>query len=194
MDAKQLDVKVYAKPSDVRLEELIPVFHGWIQNKRIEDELLIDVADYAHVVDGPGVLLVGHEAHYYLDETKGQRGLLYSLRRGAQQADFRGKLQYALRHALQASEMLEGEEALNGRLRFDGGALQLRINDRLRAPNTDETFAAIRGDVEAVLRDVYGDVPFELMREGEPRELFQLRVQAKGAPDIGTLHTRLRPS
>jgi len=52
-----VNVKLLAKdPEDVDLEPLIPVFHNWIQGQVFE-ELLLDVADYRHVHEGPGVVL-----------------------------------------------------------------------------------------------------------------------------------------
>ena len=38
----------------------VPIFHRWIQTGAV-DGLLIDVADYTHLTDGPRVLLVAHE-------------------------------------------------------------------------------------------------------------------------------------
>ena len=55
------------------------MFHDWIQNQRL-DELLIDVVDYRHVHDGPGVILIAHDAHYAFDTSEGRLGLLYSRR------------------------------------------------------------------------------------------------------------------
>ena len=39
------------------------MFHRWIQTRAV-DGLLIDVADYTHLKDGPQVLLAGHEGNY----------------------------------------------------------------------------------------------------------------------------------
>src|SRR5882762_10312759 len=70
-------VKIFARePAPVDLGDAIAVFHRWIQ-ERACPELLIDVADYRHVPNGPGVMLIGHEANYSLDTTKGRLGLLY---------------------------------------------------------------------------------------------------------------------
>ena len=68
MLAQQLSVKIFAHdPAAVQPAAFIPIFHRWIQESRLADRLLIDVADYRHVANGPGVLLIGHEAHYALD-------------------------------------------------------------------------------------------------------------------------------
>ena len=50
--------------------DYIPLFHGWIQEKIIPDHLLIDVADYSHIPDGPGIMLIAHEGHFSLDQEK----------------------------------------------------------------------------------------------------------------------------
>src|SRR5450755_4649168 len=61
MQLQHVNVKLLIQnPGEASLEPLIPVFHGWIENRAAEDELLIDVADYIHVPAGPGVVLIGH--------------------------------------------------------------------------------------------------------------------------------------
>src|SRR5437764_1537417 len=73
-------VKIFASESArADLGDAIPAFHRWIQD-RVCPEMLIDVADYRHVPNGPGVVLMGHEAAYSLDNTKGRLGLLYNRR------------------------------------------------------------------------------------------------------------------
>jgi hypothetical protein len=50
---------------------------------------------------------------------------------------------------------LEDAPELAGRLRFDTGELSIRINDRLLAPNTAETFRAVKADIEAVIGEMF---------------------------------------
>ena len=51
---QHVNVKLLAgDPADVDLEPLIPIFHDWIRD-RVFEELLLDVADYRHVPEGPG--------------------------------------------------------------------------------------------------------------------------------------------
>ena len=191
MDAKRLDVKLFvADGSRVEPAELIPVFHGWIQRSAVKDELLIDVADYEHVVDGPGVLLVGHEGQYGYDRSKGKDGLLYSQRRAQIDGGFREALVYTLRHALSACALLEKEEALAGRLKFNGQQLLIRINDRLRAPNTPETWKAVEPDVRAVLGRVFGD-DFTVEPAPAGGEPFTLHVRAGKPATVDALLGRL---
>ena len=78
MDLHKINVKFFVeKDSNVALDTFIPVFHRWIQKNELEG-LLIDVAQYTHMYQGPGVLLIAHEANYSFDETDGRRGILYN--------------------------------------------------------------------------------------------------------------------
>ena len=74
---EHVNIKIFAADSpSVRFADAIPVFHRWIQSRDLP-ELLIDVADYSHVPAGPGVVLIGLEANYALDNAHNRPGLLY---------------------------------------------------------------------------------------------------------------------
>jgi hypothetical protein len=190
MDAKRVDVKVFAKDaSRVKQDELIPVFHGWIQRGAIAGEMLIDVADYGHVVEGPGVMLIGNEAQYGLDRTKGRTGLLYSQRR-ARVGGFEDALRYSVRQALQACALLQREGALGGRLSFSGQEIMVRINDRLRAPNVAATWPAVEAIARKVLAPLLGsDLTLEPAAPG--LELFTFYARSQQPADVDTLLGRL---
>ena len=193
MDAMRLDVKVFAA-AGTRVEPalLIPVFHGFIQRKAMGDELLIDVADYSHVVDGPGVVLVGHEGQYGYDLAKGRAGLLYSQRRPRITGGLREVLGLALRRALAACALLEKEESLGGKLRFDGQELLIRLNDRLLAPNTPATWKAVEPDVRAVLDRAFGgSAGYSVEPAPAGPEVFTLQVRAAAATSAEALLGRL---
>lgn len=192
----KIDLKLFATDeSSVEAEELIPVFHRWIQEGSVDD-LLIDVADYSHVPEGPGVILVAHDAQYHLDLGEGRPGLLYSRRRETH-ASVQGldsleeRLASVFRAAFTVGRKLESESSLAGRLRFRGDELLLRINDRLRAPNTDATEAAVRPGVEALLERLYPGADFQVEREGEPRDLFTLRIRTGRSVPTAMLLARL---
>src|SRR3984893_11972745 len=65
------------KPEEVDLEPLVRVFQGWIQDQA-DGELLLDVADYRHVDAGPGVVLIGHQGNYSVDDTDNRLGVRYN--------------------------------------------------------------------------------------------------------------------
>jgi hypothetical protein len=158
-------VKIFATKAEINLVEAIPVFHKWIQNKTMP-ELLIDVADYKHVPEGPGVMLIGHDADYSLDETDGRLGLLYN-RKVEVEGD---ALQQAFTSAHAAVRVLESTEAFAGRLQFSTTELEVILNDRLLFPNTDETWAAVSPALEAFATHLYGEGNYTIERRGEPRD------------------------
>lgn len=186
MEIQHLNLKVYAAdPAAVKLPDFIGIFNTWIQRK-VTPELLIDVADYGHVPNGPGVLLIAHEAHYSLDISDGRPGLLYS-RKARIEGSTQSKLHQALQAALQAARRLEDE---NG-LAFQGGEVQVVVNDRLLAPNTPETVATLTPELEAFFAPLYGADGFTLNHRTEPRALFTVNVVANTQPSVAELLSKL---
>lgn len=173
MHASKFQVKLYTKAGDIELETLIPVFHEWIRKKKIPDELLIDVADYAHVPQGPGVVLIGHQSDYYLDVADNRPGLLYSRKRG-----FEGGLEAgiddAFRRALRACRLLEDEPGLG--FEFATNEVFFRVQDRLRAPNEDATYETYAPVLERTAAALFGGAP-ELERVGSPRDPFAVCIR-----------------
>lgn len=154
MEPTKFQVKVYTKPGEIELEKLVPVFHQWIAAKKIPDELLIDVADYAHVPQGPGIVLIGHQSDYYLDVADDRPGLLYSRKRGFR-GDFQAGINDAFRRALLACKMLEEEGDLD--VEFETSELLFRVQDRLNAPNSDSTYEAYEPALREATRMFFGD-------------------------------------
>jgi hypothetical protein len=143
MSGYDIGVKVFhAVPEAAPMRDYIPVFHRWIQKHVLED-LLIDVADYAHMHQGPGVILVCHDAIYGVDDEDGKRGLLYRQRRAADGA-VEEQLRTGLRRVLIAAKQLESEPELSGKVRFSADRIEVSAFNRLRAPHSSETLATLR--------------------------------------------------
>ena len=197
MDSHKLIVKFFAEDvPGVDESAFVPVLHSFIQTHALPDHLMIDVADYTHVPDGPGTVLVSHEANLYLDHTVGGRlGLMYQRKQPvAGAATFRDRLAVVFDSALRAAALLEESPALNGRLKFRTGDLAFRINDRLHAPNSRETYDAVAPDLRSYLGDLYrgSDVAIEYAA-GSPLQLFQVNVKATNPPTVAALLDRLAP-
>ncbi len=176
MDLQHVNVKLFVEGSEAVLEPLVPVFHRWIQEKPFE-ELLLDVADYRHVYAGPGVVLIGHQANYSVDNTGNQLGVLYN-RKAVLDGTNQERFKQAARAALNACRRLESEPALNGGLRFNRRALELYINDRLLAPNTSETRAAFEPELQAFCKTLFGGADYSVSYEDDPRRRFGVTVRS----------------
>jgi hypothetical protein len=174
---QHVNIKIFAKAGEnVNIADAIPIFHRWIQ-KRDLPELLIDVADYSHVPEGPGVLLIAHEANYSLDCARDQLGLLYN-RKAAESGEAQQQLRQAYDAALSACKRLEQEPEFQGALQFDPSRLEVVFNDRLMHPNTDESWRQVQPEVSRFFDGVLGIGQYSLERMGEPRE--RLRVAVHG--------------
>jgi len=176
MQATKFQVKLYTSAGEIELERLVPVFHEWIRAKKIPDELLIDVADYAHVPQGPGVVLIGHQSDYYLDVADNRPGLLYSRKRGFE-GDLQAGVDDAFRRALEACRLLEEESSLG--FEFATDEVLFRVQDRLNAPNQDATYEAYKPALEQAASAFFGGVP-SLERLGSESEPFAVRISTGG--------------
>jgi hypothetical protein len=187
---QRIGVKLYLEdPSGIDLSRLVPVFHGWIQRGAVPG-LLIDVADYAHVPEGPGVMLIAHEADYALDLGEGRPGVVYQRKRDAT-GSVQDRLETAIAMAIRAAHELELEPSLDG-LRVRTDELLVKVVDRLRAPAAPETLDALRPDLLAAVAAVYGDVtPGALTPVDDPTGPFAVRLTIPEAPGLHALAGRV---
>lgn len=186
MNVQHLNVKVFVEhPEIVDIEPFLTIFNRWIQD-RVCEELLVDVADYRHVFAGPGVVLIGHEANYSMDNTSNRLGLLYN-RKAPVNGSIQDRLRQAVRAALLACHRLEEEPLLQGTLTFSGQEVQVLINDRLIAPNTEATVLALEPELQAFFDRLYGGAEYTIHHVADPRERFTIHVKALNASDIPTL-------
>ncbi len=163
------------RSGEADLEPLIPIFHSWIQEQPL-GELLLDVADYRHVYAGPGVILIGHEGDYSVDNTGNRLGIRYN-RKAVLDGGNQDRLQQAARAALTACRRLETDPRLGGKLRFSGQEIDLFINDRLLAPNRTATREAARPDLETFFRKLFRGSEYSLSFSSDPRGPFAVSVK-----------------
>jgi len=176
MDSSKLAFKLYFAPqSQVPVEEFVPVFHHWIQQRALAGHQLIDVADYSHVYQGPGTMLISHEANLHIDGEDGRLSLIY-VRKAPIAGSLQDRIRAVLGYTLQAASMLEAAPELAGKLSFRTDEIAFRVNDRLNAPNTTATFDAIKGDLEAVLKKTFAS-PITLSYAPHAEQLFEAGVK-----------------
>ncbi|HUI05611.1 MAG TPA: hypothetical protein VL486_01250 [Verrucomicrobiae bacterium] len=158
----KLGVKIFtANPAAVDLRDFIPVFHSWIQQQKIAGHLLIDVHDYSHVYNGPGILLVAHEGNFSVEQTDDHLGLVYYRKQPVA-----NPLQTAFESAQAAVRLLEAEPKLGG-IEFRADEFEVFSNDRLLAPNTVEA----RQQLEPVVKHAFAGATVTLApQSADPRE------------------------
>lgn len=175
MELQHVNVKLFVE-GDLSVDpaRFIDVFHTWIREDYL-DELLIDVADYRHVPNGPGVMLVAHEADYCMENTGGQSGLRYS-RKAPLEGSNQDRFAQAFGAALKASQLLESQFVGDGPLTFSRRSFELSVNDRALAPNTAETFEACKGDIQGFLDATFGAGACTIEHQADPRCRFAVVV------------------
>ena len=189
MDLQKINVKFFVEnPGAVSPKAFVLLFNDWIQ---AADREYYDIADYAHVEAGPGILLIAHEANISMDNTGNRWGLLYSRKQPLAGSNGE-KLQWVLKAALENCRRIEVASSLEGKVKFRADEALLLINDRLSAPNSEATFNALKADLEAAARALYGYADFVLERESEnPRRRFGVRIKAAGSFNVAALLANL---
>jgi hypothetical protein len=190
MQLQHVNVKLLVEnPEAVDLEPLIPVFHSWIQGQ-VFGELLLDVADYRHVHAGPGVVLIGHEANYSVDNTDKRLGVRYN-RKAVLNGSNQDRLRQAARAALIACQRLEAEPRLEGKFRFNRQEMEFFVNDRLSAPNRDATREAVHSDFETFFQKLFRGSEYSLSYGNDSRRLFAVSVRSSRTFPIADLLANL---
>lgn len=190
MELHKLGFKLFARNAEqVDLLKFIPVFHRWIQNRALSD-LLLDVADYSHVPAGPGVMLIAHEGNYGFDESGHERGVLYYSKRKLS-GELPERMTTVARRTLEAAKLMAQDPELEQTVEVAGNDLLFFANDRLAAPNTDDSYAVLEPALRSFLDRLYAGADYSLERESDPRERLSVRVRSEQAVDVDILLARL---
>ncbi|MFT6803750.1 MAG: rhodanese-related sulfurtransferase [Nitriliruptoraceae bacterium] len=149
------------------LEPILAVLHRFIQRGWAEGAVL-DVADYRHVPDGPGVVLIGHDVDYGVEP-----GGLRLIRKRSAGDDIGTQLTDLLRMAAVFVEAFryDGTVALD----IDLASVIVEVRDRAVTASSDAA------DVAAALLPAataaYGqDVELEPVTTDDPRPAVSVRV------------------
>lgn len=179
MKIQHLNIKFYCTPSsDFNLNDTVPLFHRWIQEKILGDELLIDVASYAHVPAGPGIMLIGHDAFYSLEYGSEERlGFLYNRRTAIVGDSNAERVATTMKEALKAKAVFADK---SNTLEFANDEIRLSVNDALLSPNTPEAFELLQKDFTIGLSKALGLDEKQLKlsyEQGDLRQRMQIRVK-----------------
>ena len=192
MELNHINVKLLVKdPEGVNLEPVVPVFHNWIQGQ-VYEEQLVDVADYRHVPAGPGVILIGIQGDYSVDNADNRLGVRYN-RKAVLDGSNQDRLKQAARAALNACQRLEAEASLQGKLRFNGQDMEISINDRLLAPNREETREKLKPEFQNFGNKLFGAGRYSLTYNSDPRRLLTVSLRASQPTPVVDLLANLAP-
>ena len=169
---KRLGVKFSLKQQPtLQPEDILPIFQRWIQEHAIEG-MLIDVIDYKHVPDGPGIVLIADEFDLAYDLSDGEFGLYYVRKRELPET-MAPALRLAISRTLSAARALEAEAP--GDIVFDFKSAKVSFLDRIHYRNEPEVFEALQDTLNQTLSEIFGADVLITRMYGDPRAIFALR-------------------
>lgn len=174
--ANRIKVKHFFVDDGPNPERFIPLFHRWIQNDRLDDHLLLDVADYRHVAAGLSVLLVAHEADFAFDTAGARPGLSYIRKRAWPEAEdtLEKRISMCLRQALAVADAIASEE---GFTRPDTATFEVGFLDRLAQPSSRAELDTVISATREATRRSYGQRIINIeSQQVDGRHVFRLGV------------------
>lgn len=145
MNPQRLTVSIPAAPK-VGLDAATGVFHRFIQRHLVEG-FILDVADYRHVPNGPGMMIVGAEVDYSLTESS------FSVTVKRQPDDAAVQFRTAVRWLLGALDEIDEDGALP--TVFDRSAWTVTLADRKLGP-PEQIQAELLAELAPVAKSVFG--------------------------------------
>jgi hypothetical protein len=185
MDLQRLDIyALIDAPRNAKLDSLLAIFGRW-RGDAAHPAKWIDLADYAHMSRGSGVVLVGKQGIFGVTRFDPGLGLLYSGR-----AEYEGSLEQrvveSFRRHLSLTAALLREPDYPAELKNLTGAWDLTVNDRLNFPNNEQTDRLLRPPIQAALDKLFGVGAYELAPHSDAQQRYGVALHT-GATDLNRL-------
>lgn len=192
MDVIKMSAKLYAATARIEPGDIVAAFHRWIVAQSFAGHTWIDVADYNHVKGGPGVVLVGIEANVSFDQADATWGVVYTRKQPwPGSLDLTGRLRATMHAAAESAAILTADAAFAGRLDFATDRILIRLNDRLTAPNTQQTLDQAKSALTSIGQAIWGtDVTID--HHPAKLSLFEATLRGTHAITLETLQRQLQ--
>jgi hypothetical protein len=189
-EIQKVSVKILSDaPQTLDLTPFLSIFGRW-RADAAHPAQWVDLADYAHMARGAGVVLIGHVCNLSFDMGTAAPGVLYFRKKGLEGSN-QQRLWAVFRDALAISRCLLREPEFPPGVHLETGRVELAFNDRLETPNTEDTDRELRPAISAVLDGLFGRDSYELERQRDPAKLYGFSVRAANPPAWGELIARL---
>jgi len=149
---------------DSLVSKVIATFHQWIASNAL-GEILVDVADYSHVPNGPGVVLIGCDYNYAVTQ-RGQQLELGCFCKRTAPGD--NPLLNTLRRLLEARRLLQGSLG-ECDVQVQPASVEVTIFDRKLTDHYPFRTAEFAWLVAEHLASVTGDRPHVTVSVGTAR-------------------------
>lgn len=185
-DLQRINVKLLADvPAEFTLDPFLAVFGRWRHEKDNPADW-VDLADYAHMPSGQGILIVGHQGNFSIDLTAPGVGLLYCGKKDFEGTDEQ-RFAEAFRRCLALTRRLVSEPEYPAELKLRAGSWELAVNDRLEFPNNGETDRRLRPAVESAAVALFGSGDYNLDREQDPQRRYGYSIRSETVGGLDAL-------
>jgi hypothetical protein len=190
LNLQHIQIKIFVDaPGGLNLDPFLEIFGRWRKEKEHPAEW-VDLADYAHMSRGPGIVLIGQRCNFSLDLAPPQPGILYSAKKGLS-GSHRERIASALRSSLELTKRLLGEKEFPANLRLRPDSIEIRFNDRLEIPNNASAEKELRPPVSQALDSLFGPQGYALTPQSDPAECYGFSAVAKKEVSLEALLERM---
>ena len=188
-DLQRIHIKILTNaPASLKLEPFIEIFGRW-RGEKSQPAEWVDLADYAHVPRGPGIVLVGQRANFAFDMAEPAPGILYAAKKGLTGSHL-VRVTVAMKSCLELTKRLITEPEFPDGVALRTDSVELRFADRLATPNTPETDEELRPVVRQAMDKLFGANGYELAVQGDLNETYGFSIRAKKAEPLDALLKR----
>jgi len=161
-------------PASLNLDPLLAIFGRW--RKDMEDPAeWVDLADYGHMLRGPGIVLAGMRVNLAFDMDEPHPGFLYTSRKGLAGSN-QERIASAFQSCFSYAKRLLGEKEFPSGVELLPGPVELRFIDRLETPNTAATDKELRPILSKVLDSLFGPGDYSLEQQTGSGESYGFRI------------------
>jgi hypothetical protein len=161
-------------PGRLNPDPVLEIFARW---RTEEGEELVDLADYAHLAEGPLVVLIGHRYNLAIDTSGGRAGIQYCSKKGLSGSPA-GRFSAVIKAGLAKARRLVAEPGFPPGVRPRPEQIEVVLNDRLSLPNDDEADREIRPALTQALDLLYGNANYTLTRDPDSSRRLCYRAEA----------------
>ena len=190
MELQRVNVKLFTDaPEQVVLDPFLDIFARWREDAG-HPSRWVDLADYAHIPRGPGVMIIGKQGNLALDLADPGPGILYANKENLE-GTVEDRILETFRRCLALTAVLTAEPEYPSDLKPRPGFWELSFNDRLETPNTDATDRLLRPAVEATVGRLLG-TDHTLIRQTDPQRRYGFVIHSDEVTSLDVLSSKLQ--
>ena len=190
LDLQRVCLKILTDaPISQKLDPFLSIFGRW-RTDAADPAQWVDLADYAHMARGPGIVLIGHRCNFSFDLGTAAPGILYCSKQGLE-GSLEARLAAVFRHCYALAGRLAAEPEFPAGVHLRTGVLELVFNDRLETPNNGAVSAVLRPAVAKVLDKLFGPGAYRLTPDADPARRLGFAIESREAATLEVLSGRL---